>query len=100
MRLTEKEKDFIVSAVQKNFTDVSCVILFGSRVNDEKRGGDIDLLIETKEANTYVKKIKTLSDIQLKLGEQKIDMIETHGDNDERLIVKNAYKEGIILWKK
>lgn len=99
MRLMSNEKDCIVKAVRKNFTAVSAVLLFGSRTDDTKRGGDIDVLVETDEAQIFAKKIQTITDIQLKLGEQKIDIVVTSGHGDERLIVQNAYREGIFLWK-
>lgn len=51
-------------------------MLFGSRADDNKRGGDIDLYIETSEkANLLDKKVKLLVRLNRDLGEQKIDVV-------------------------
>ncbi|QEP43559.1 hypothetical protein D5085_10775 [Ectothiorhodospiraceae bacterium BW-2] len=52
------------------------VRLFGSRLDDSKRGGDIDLLIETdiSQPDELVKaKNRFLAQLYRELGEQKID---------------------------
>ena len=93
MRLREFEVKTIKDAVSKNFGTNSRVSLFGSRTDDSKKGGDIDLLVETDlPAGEYlVKKIKTLTEIKMKLGGQKIDMIITDkATGDERLITAAA----------
>ena len=55
MRLTPEQVTIIKKAGAETFGDSARVWLFGSRVDDHKRGGDIDLLIETVE--TYVRRI-------------------------------------------
>ena len=54
MRLSERERSVIKLAVSKNFGDTARVLLFGSRTNDDRRGGDIDLLVETNARRTGV----------------------------------------------
>jgi predicted nucleotidyltransferase len=52
--------------------------LFGSRVDDNQRGGDIDLLIETNlsDVNMIVRaELAFVTKLQMKLGEQKIDVL-------------------------
>ena len=44
MRLTDQEKEAIVNSIKSIDKDAE-VYLFGSRVNDSERGGDIDILI-------------------------------------------------------
>ncbi|MDO8370136.1 MAG: hypothetical protein Q7S71_05480 [Candidatus Nitrotoga sp.] len=46
MRLDDKTRKIIKSEVASQFGDEAIVRLFGSRVDDTQRGGDIDLLIE------------------------------------------------------
>lgn len=74
MRLRHKEIAIIKEAVAQALPDAE-VFLFGSRIDDTKRGGDIDLLIRGTEAipdNTLgLIRIR----LQGKLGEQKIDII-------------------------
>ena len=76
------------------------IFLFGSRVDDNKRGGDIDLYIipdddQSTSEELFEKKIKFLSKLQLSLGEQKIDIIISKDKN--RPIEKAAIDSGIEL---
>lgn len=48
MRLSEKEIRLIKHTV-KNVFGEAVIYLFGSRLDDSKRGGDIDLYVVTKE---------------------------------------------------
>lgn len=72
------------------------IYLFGSRVDDSKKGGDIDLYLVLKEhSNLFEKKIKFLSRVKRELGEQKIDIV--FNSDSSRLIEKEALKWGIRL---
>ncbi|MEI7614834.1 MAG: nucleotidyltransferase domain-containing protein [Betaproteobacteria bacterium] len=78
MRLTPQQQSAIRTAVAETFGEDANIWLFGSRVDDNKRGGDIDLLIETKEleVTTIVRaELAFLTKLQMKLGEQKIDVL-------------------------
>jgi predicted nucleotidyltransferase len=78
MRLTPQQQSAIRTAVAETFGEDANIWLFGSRVDDNKRGGDIDLLIETKELEltTIVRaELAFLTKLQMKLGEQKIDVL-------------------------
>ncbi len=78
MRLTQEQVNIIKRAASDTFGDTASVWLFGSRVDDHKRGGDIDLLIETKETDvtTIVKtELAFMVKLQMQLGEQKIDVL-------------------------
>jgi predicted nucleotidyltransferase len=77
MRLTEFEVDAIKQSVYQFDPDAK-IILFGSRADDSKKGGDIDLLVlSEKITNSHRRKIKI--NLYDKIGEQKIDMIVTPG---------------------
>jgi uncharacterized protein len=78
MRLTERQCAIIRATVAETFGAGASVWLFGSRVDDNKRGGDIDLLIETDQVDGDAiarTEIAFLTKIQMKLGEQKIDVL-------------------------
>ena len=102
MRLTEETKNIIIEAVCQFFSQAEKIILFGSRVDDSKRGGDIDILVQTpvSTAVAFEEKIRAAAALQLRLGEQRIDILTTSGGDDNRLIVQNAFRQGIILWMK
>ena len=48
MRLDKKDADVIVSTIENIFGTVK-VYLFGSRLDDDKKGGDIDLFIVSEQ---------------------------------------------------
>jgi predicted nucleotidyltransferase len=95
MRLSDK----YINTIKKYFFDIfgeGDIYLFGSRVDDTKKGGDIDLYLVIKEHNNlFEKKIKFLSKIKRELGEQKIDIVFNKDKN--RLIEQEAIKWGIKL---
>ena len=95
-RLSKFEADEIKRLTKKIFGKNSKVFLFGSRVDLKKRGGDIDLyIIPEKRDNLFDKKLKFLTELKLKIGEQKIDVIVNKDIN--RLIEQEALKNGIEL---
>ena len=78
MRLTPQQQSAIRTAVAETFGENATSWLFGSRVDDNKRGGDIDLLIETKELDVTKivrSELAFLTKLQMKLGEQRIDVL-------------------------
>lgn len=104
MRLRERERDIIKGAVTKHFGEDARVWLFGSRADDTRRGGDIDLLVETERTGREAlrAKIAAITEIQVAMGDQKIDVItcapRSGSDTYESsLIVTNARREGIPL---
>ena len=78
MRLTLQQQSVIRTTLNETFGEQANIWLFGSRVDDNKRGGDIDLLIETKECDVTAivhAELAFLTKLQMKLGEQKIDVL-------------------------
>lgn len=47
MRIKPEQSRLISQCIHQHLGDAARVWLFGSRVNDDKRGGDIDLYVET-----------------------------------------------------
>ncbi len=96
LRLTNEERKQIKFQVSQVFGKESRVYLFGSRVDEQKKGGDIDLFIEPQQVNNeFEQKIALLTRLQLALGEQKIDIILAK--DPTRLIEQEARKKGILL---
>lgn len=92
MRLSKNEVQAILESVHKLDPKAS-VYLYGSRTDDQKRGGDIDLLIFSDTLNE-----KDLTPIRWKLyekiGEQKIDMTLAKDLSDPfvRLVLEKAVR--------
>lgn len=101
MRLTPKEVEIIKNTFRQCFLKDDEIYLFGSRVDDAKRGGDIDLLIKTSVADTndlVKRKLKFVTLLQEAIGEQKIDVILYYPQMKEKnSIMETALNTGIKL---
>jgi predicted nucleotidyltransferase len=99
MRLSTDQIQAIRQAANATFGENTAVWLFGSRADDSKRGGDIDLLVRPTAAaaeQPFAKKIKMLSLLERQLGERKIDLVIEQPD-DPRPIVMVAHTTGIQI---
>ncbi|HEY83853.1 MAG TPA: nucleotidyltransferase domain-containing protein [Chloroflexi bacterium] len=80
MRLTKEEVTAIKEAVA--YYDVEAkTYLFGSRVDDKKKGGDIDLLVMSQVLG-FDERRKIRLNLYEKLGEQKIDIVLSKDKSD------------------
>ncbi|MDQ7061996.1 MAG: nucleotidyltransferase domain-containing protein [Sulfurimonas sp.] len=59
MRLSKRIINILQSNILKSFGDVN-IYLFGSRTDDSKKGGDIDLAIDTNISKQDFRKKKSL----------------------------------------
>ncbi len=79
MRLSQQEIDAIISSIAPHIKTQAELRLFGSRIDDKARGGDIDLLlvIKTNHDRSVMLSAKCgmLADIKEKIGDQKIDLL-------------------------
>jgi len=78
VRLTDHEAHVIVRTARQVFPDLISIKLFGSRTDDMKKGGDIDLLIVVPEGVLTVaksQKFKFVYDLQGLIGERRIDVV-------------------------
>ena len=101
MRLTPKEIDSIKDSFDTVFKKGS-LYLFGSRLDDSARGGDIDLFIKNHNIDNPTKLIKQIRSFKLKLyeqiGEQKIDIVASNLCNQN--IKHEATKKGVLIYEK
>lgn len=101
MRLTAIQVKAIKGTFAIHFLKEDNIWLFGSRVDDTKKGGDIDLYIETNYDDLTLivqKKLKFLSDLTRIIGEQKIDVIINVLQKNKNLpIYQEARNTGILL---
>ena len=90
MRLKPEHAAFLKNAVLEILPDAE-VRLFGSRVDDRKRGGDIDLLVIADRRLTLRERIQIQVAFWKKFGEQKIDIATFERDED------SAFKELALM---
>ncbi|MCF6269723.1 MAG: nucleotidyltransferase domain-containing protein [Melioribacteraceae bacterium] len=97
MRIKEEYIDVIKQLSEKYFGKDSKTYLFGSRSDDTKKGGDIDLYIETSiSEKIFERKVKMLVELQKLIGEQKIDLV-INNFSYNKIIYQVARHEGILL---
>jgi len=93
MRLTNKEIKIIKTLTLQTFKD-AIIYIFGSRIDDNKRGGDIDIgLVVKDKKNLIYKKLLLKSKLKQKLN-KPINLIIIKNNNS--LIEKEILK-GIKL---
>ena len=96
MRLREDEKQAIIAAVRR--VDPKAQIwLFGSRADDRRRGGDIDIAILSEHVRRK-ERHAIRREICDQIGEQKIDIIATADRHDPMMVC--ALEEGVPLHEK
>jgi uncharacterized protein len=93
MRLSRNEIDIIKKSILSEDKDAE-IYLFGSRVDDNKKGGDIDILIISDKL-VFSDIIFIKRKIFEELEEQKIDIVIS--GNLEKPFINVAYKNGIRL---
>lgn len=100
MRLKQYEIQAIKDVVRQYFPEGSSVSLFGSRTDDNARGGDIDLFIQTDLSGIELQdaRIRTMAAISLRIGDQKIDIVCSSGkEKGKSLIILEALRTSIPL---
>ncbi|MCB1213311.1 MAG: nucleotidyltransferase domain-containing protein [Chlamydiia bacterium] len=98
VRLSDLEIQEILNASKKAFGETAHVWLYGSRVNDEAKGGDIDLYIET-DLNSEIVEGKLLMRRLLRscFGEQKIDLLVHFRGDSAHPLGEIAKTRGLLL---
>jgi predicted nucleotidyltransferase len=96
MRLTEKERLTIRRISREMLGPGVDVRVFGSRVHDRQRGGDIDLFVVTDCVieNRAATASRLAAKLQLALGDQKIDIVLVDPSTPEQPVHHTARREG------
>lgn len=101
IRLSSQEVHVITESFRIHFGKDDHLWLFGSRTDPSRRGGDIDLYVETLENDTkraLHNKRAFISALWMQLGEQKIDVVLHLLSHKQNLpIYEVARNEGVKL---
>lgn len=98
MRLSPREIDAIRAAVRDVFGASSTVRLFGSRVRDDLRGGDIDLFVEVDRGQATIAQEQRLRDrIAPAVEDLRVDIILHERDAPLTPIERIAVRDGVVL---
>jgi hypothetical protein len=100
VRLTQHDIEAIQNAFKNTFGRNDHLWVFGSRADLSKKGGDIDLYVETElnSKEALNQKIKFSVQVFERIGDQKIDIVVNLLQSNHVLdIYKVAQREGIKL---
>ena len=101
MRLTQTQIETLKRAATEVFGSEAGLMLFGSRVDDSRSGGDIDLYVTGFNCSIERRldaKLRFLVKVKQEIGEQRIDLIFAPLPDQPKLpIHKMAEQTGILL---
>lgn len=98
MRLEWREIETIRSAVREIFGERATVRLFGSRVRDTQRGGDIDLFVEVDSGHASIANEQRLRDrIAPAVEDLRVDIVLHERGAPLSPIERIALRDGILL---
>ncbi len=95
MRISDNQRKIILESTQKCFGEDVQVRLFGSRVDDAKKGGDIDLYVEPQKIMSALQYAHTRRILEDAL-EIKVDLVVNNG-NVRLPIFDIAKRTGVLL---
>ena len=95
MRLSETQRQRILEVTRQNFGDDAKAWLFGSRVDYTRRGGDVDLYIETGQSNNLMAELRCKMAIEESL-DLHVDLVPNDSEKDNP-VYKIAKKQGVQL---
>ncbi|MBF0255936.1 MAG: nucleotidyltransferase domain-containing protein [Gammaproteobacteria bacterium] len=96
MRLTTKQIDIIKQTVQHHAGPEACSILFGSRLRDDAKGGDVDLLIQSDHAIGLLQRARIKLDLERELA-LPVDVIAHHSGVPPTPFQQIAIEKGLLL---
>jgi predicted nucleotidyltransferase len=99
MRLTTEQQETIRNGVSTLFSSPVEVFLFGSRVDDSAKGGDIDLLIVLPEPveNHALTLGRVSARLSMLLGGRKVDVLLQYPGALQQPIHRVALQQGVKL---
>lgn len=68
MRLSPDQCQLILATVRQHVAGQARVLLFGSRLDDHARGGDVDLLIESETALPLMQRATIKNELEQRLA--------------------------------
>ena len=99
VRLTPHQQTEILNTARELFGPKVRVVLFGSRVDDRLRGGDIDLMIDTdlESQSAHEGRLTFLVELKKRIGDRKIDVIVRSPDRPAKPIHDAASRHGVEI---
>ncbi|QEP42803.1 nucleotidyltransferase domain-containing protein [Ectothiorhodospiraceae bacterium BW-2] len=99
MRLSNSQIELIKQTVTEMIDDEAIIILFGSRVDDDLRGGDIDLLVLTDKClpQRLALQLRLAATLIIKMEGIEVDLILQDATVAETPFHQHAKQTGVLL---
>ncbi len=99
MRLSAQTRNVIRDTAREVFGPAAEVRLFGSRLDDTARGGDLDLLVILPASldDSRRKTLTFVARLQRQLGDQSIDVLLVDPLTQLQPVHQQALREGVPL---
>lgn len=99
MRLTPIQVERVKAIACALLGPEAQVTLFGSRVDDTRRGGDVDLLFETDAQLEHPAEIicRLHAKLVKALGDRRIDILLRHAASPQAAVFEVAKRTGVLL---
>ena len=99
MRLTPKQIEMIRNTAQLVFGDIARVTLFGSRIDDQAKGGDVDLMVEVPNIvdEPALMGARVASRVSRAMNGRRVDVILKASNLKIQPIHEIATRTGVIL---
>lgn len=96
MRIQPEEKAAIISSITA-FDKESEIYLFGSRVDDTKRGGDIDVLVKSDIISRKML-VRIEDELFRKIDEQKVDFVLSRKSESSPFVRMVLARGTVRIW--
>ena len=99
MRLSEEHRAIIREEVARAFGPEAEVLLFGSRVDDTARGGDVDLLVRVPHPveNSTMAAVRLATRLERRFDGRRVDVLLLTPDTPRQPIHDIAERTGVRL---
>ncbi|MFP4696695.1 nucleotidyltransferase domain-containing protein [Thiohalospira sp.] len=96
MRLSQDQTRTVTELAEQFIDGVEGVYLFGSRLDDAARGGDVDLLVETRERPSRLQRARLKQALEDRLG-LPVDLLFTASGEEPTAFQRLARERGVRL---
>lgn len=99
MRISPQERSSIRRATEEVAGAGARALLFGSRVHDDLRGGDIDLLVElpAPAKDSLGLAVRIAARIQRQIGLRKIDVLIADPASPDSPLLRQARQDAVAV---
>ena len=99
MRISPQERSSILRATEEVAGAGARALLFGSRVHDDLRGGDIDLLVElpAPAEDALGLSVRIAARIQRQIGLRKIDVLIADPASPDSPLLRQARQDAVAV---